>query len=254
MKFRLRPILSEIKELYLKPISNKRFEDYISKLHGDSKGDLALPIGGFNPMAKQHIIAKIDELEKIEAEKLMEEVIEGLNSNLEISSQQEILVVLNIADDLKGGWTNYYTTDFDSKFKLNAFVKRNFCVPYFWTSEVFTEEIIRKRTKEYVNRIIFRLENPQPVTLEQHLEQEIYVATNTNGIINEAENSLFREIETYFLNNKHSDEYDKIFNFFYGDKGSENLGFKKYGIKDANGYDFAKIISERRKTTPYQCV
>lgn len=249
MKFRLRPILSEIKELYLKPISNKRFEEYISKLQGDSKGDLVLPIGGFNPMAKPHIVNKIEELENINAEKIMKEVIEELNSKLTKSNQQEILVVLNIADDLKGGWTNYYTTDFDSKFKLNAFVKRNFCVPYFWTSEVFTEEIIRKRTKEYISRIIYRLENTQPITLEQHLEQEIYVATNTNGIVNEAENSLFREIETYFLKNRHSDEYDKIFNFFYGDNGSENLGFKKYGIKDVSGYDFAKIISARRKTT-----
>ena len=249
MKFRLRPILSEIKELYLKPISNKRFEDYISKLQGDSKGDLALPIGGFNPMAKEHIVDKIDELENIDAEKIMEEVIKELNSNLANPNQQEILVVLNIADDLKGAWTNYYTTDFDSKFKLNAFVKRNFCVPYFWTSEVFTEDIIRKRIKESINRTIYRLENPQPITLEQHLEQEIYVASNTNGIVKKTENPLFKEIETYYLNNRNSDKYDRIFNFFYGDKGSENLGFKKYGIKDMNGYEFAKIISERRKTT-----
>lgn len=247
MKFRLRPILSEIKELYLKPISNKRFEDYISKLQGGSKGDLALPIGGFNPMAKEHMINKINELENIDAEKIMEDTIESLNSNIKQSNSKEIIVVLNIADDLKGGWTNYYTTDFDSKFKLNAFVKRNFCVPYFWTSEVFTQEIIRKRTKEYISRIIYRLENPQPVTLEQHLEQEIFVATNTNGKVYEAENILFKEIESYYLNNRHSDEYDKIFNFFYGDNGSENLGFKKYGIKEVNGYDFATIISERRK-------
>lgn len=81
------------------------------------------------------------------------------------------------------------------------------------------------------------------------MEQEIYVASNTNEIAIEVNHSLFKEIESYFLLNKDSDEYDRIFNFFYGDKGSGNLGYKEYGIKDGNGCDFAKVISERRKTT-----
>ena len=116
MKFELRPILSEIKGLYLKPISNNRFKEYTSKLQGNSKGDLSLPIAGFNPMAKEHIIQKIEELESLKAEMILKDVIEEFNANLEKTNSRKIKVVLNIADDLKGGWTNFYSTDFDSKF------------------------------------------------------------------------------------------------------------------------------------------
>lgn len=44
MKFQLRPILSEMKEWYSKPISAYRFNEYLSKLQGATKEDLVLPI------------------------------------------------------------------------------------------------------------------------------------------------------------------------------------------------------------------
>lgn len=245
MKFQIRPILSEIKDLYSKPISTERFKEYISKLQGDTKGDLALPISGFNPMAKNHILTKIDELERIGAEEIMKETIEEFNLTLNKSIGQVYLVALNIADDLKGGWTNYYSTDFDSKFKLSAFVNRKFCVPYFWTSESYSSEIVKKRTIEYLNRTLFRQNNPQPKTLEDHIEQEVFVAkTDHENYKNYNEESV-SSVEKYYLEHKNTEEYDRIFNFFYGDEGSENLGYKKYGITALKGYDYAKLISRK---------
>ena len=246
----LKPILSEIKEFYSKPISPERFTEYISRLQGGTKGDLALPISGFNPMAKNHVLKKIDELEQLRAEKLMHQTISEFNSRLrESTTGEEFLVVLNIADDLKGGWTNYYSTDFDSKFKLNAFVNRKFCVPYFWTSECYSIEIIKNRTTAYLSRTLYRLKNPKPKTLEEHLEQEIYSMTKEEDSQQELKETDFEEIENYYSENKNSEEYDRIFNFFYGDKGSQNLGYKKYGITKPLGYDYVKLISKRRKTT-----
>jgi len=247
MKFQLRPILSEIKELYLKPISNSRFKEYMAKLQGGTKGDLVLPISGFNPMAKKHIIQKIEELENIGAETIMEKTVRVFNSNLTQSNDDVIKVVLNIADDLKGAWTNFYSTDFDSKFKLSAFVNRKFCVPYFWTSETYTKELIRIRTTEYLSRTLYQLNNPKPKRLEEHVEQEIFVSKNTqdNALIYDRFN--VEEIENYYSKNKNSEEYDLIFNFFYGDMSSENLGYKSYGIKDMTGFDYAKFIAMKRK-------
>jgi len=249
MKFQLKPILSEIKDLYSKPISTERFKEYISKLQGGTKGDLALPIAGFNPMAKEHILQKISELEGHKAETIMEETIKEFNIKLDDSHSKEITVVLNIADDLKGGWTNFFSTDFDSKFKLNAFVSRKFCVPYFWTSESYSRELIKSRTLEYLNRTLYRLNNPQPKTLEEHLEQEIFSVTVENNCYQNYKEANFRKIENYYSENKQSEEYDRIFNFFYGDEGSESLGYKKYGIERPLGYEYAKQISKVRRTT-----
>lgn len=249
MRFQLKPILSEMKELYSKPISVERFKEYISKLQGGTKGDLTLPIGGFNPMAKEHILQKISELESHNIETIMEEIIKEFNIKLDDSHSKEITVILNIADDLKGGWTNFYTTDFDSKFKLNAFVSRNFCVPYFWTSESYSTELIKNRTLEYLNRTLYRLNNQQPKTLKEHLEQEIFSVTLENNCYQASKESDFVKIGGYYIENKQSEEYDRIFNFFYGDEGSESLGYKKYGIEKPLGYEYAKQISKIRKTT-----
>jgi len=66
--FRLKPILGEMKELYQGPVSPDRFKNYLSKLQGSTDQDLALPIAGFNPMAKGHVLEKIEELEALGAE------------------------------------------------------------------------------------------------------------------------------------------------------------------------------------------
>jgi len=247
MKFLLRPILSEMRDLYSRPISPERFEEYLAKLEGGNKGELTLPISGFNPMAKEHILSKIDELEKLEAEKLMQKSIDEFNSALKKESSEEYLVVLNIADDLKGAWTNYYSTDFDSKFKLNGLIARKFCLPYFWASENYSPGLIKRRTFAYMLRTIYRVDNLKPKTLEEHLKQEIYVATQIGQSNGEAENLDPKAIETFYRENRKSVEYDKIFNFFYGDKGSESLGYKKYGIQGLTGYGYAEIIASRMK-------
>lgn len=247
MIFRLRKILSEVKELYSKPASPDRFKAYITKLQGGTKGDLALPITGFNPMAKDHILTKIEALEKLAAEDIMQESINKFNAILKDSNDDEITVLLNIADDLKGGWTNYYTTDFDSKFKINAFVKRQFCVPYFWSSESYSQEKIETRTLDYLSRTLYRINNPQPVSLEEHLNQEIFVAQLGNSQAMTYNQADYVEAESYYLEHKHSEKYDRIFNFFYGDEGSISVGYKSFGSRPILGFDYSKIVAEKRK-------
>ncbi|MEL7123458.1 MAG: hypothetical protein AAFO07_28690, partial [Bacteroidota bacterium] len=94
MKFELRPILAEMKELYLQPLSVNRFKEYIARLQGDTKGDLSLPISGFNPMAKEHILQKIEELERLEAEQIMQEVIEEFKTTTIFTSFPSLIVAL----------------------------------------------------------------------------------------------------------------------------------------------------------------
>ena len=242
MKFQLKPILSEMKALYAEPVSVDRFQTYISKLQGKSKGDLALPIGGFNPMAKSHVLEKIDQLEHLETESVMEQTITVFNQQIENPPTETITVVLNLADDLKGGWTNFYSTDFDSKFKLNALVNRHFCVPYFWTSETYSKSLIQNRTLEYLKRTLYRQRHPQPITLEDHLNQEVFSLCTDETDKQHILNGDFDELEKYYSENKQTEDYDKIFHFFYGDQGSDSLGYKKYGLSNLLGFDYARRI------------
>lgn len=245
MKFEILPIIDTMLELYEKPRSIERFQAYISILQGTTK-DLVIPITGFNPMAKEHLLKKLAALKDMKAERLMQDVIDEIN--IEYRNERDLKVIkvaLNLADDLKGGWTNRYTTDYDSKFKIHAMVKRNFCTPFLWASEPFSEILIRRTTLEYVTRTIYWQANTNPKTLKEHIEQEVFVAKKNNNeseIINSAE---FEILDNFYSKHKHSDEYSLVFNFLYGDNASKSLAFPVYGISEhLNGFDYARIIGK----------
>ncbi len=91
-----------------KPRTLERFQEYLKTLQGDTKGDLVMPISGFNPMAKEHILQKLTELKTLNAEEIIHETLFELNNKLTHQPNDKIFkVALNLADDFKGGWTNH---------------------------------------------------------------------------------------------------------------------------------------------------
>ena len=247
MTFELLPIIDKMLEIYQKPRNFDRFQDYLSLLQGETKGDLAVPISGFNPMAKEHVVEKLLELKDLKAEHIIEETIFELNkSDILREAKNDIFKVsLTLSDDLKGGWTNRFTTDYDSKFKLNALINRHFCTPVFWTSENFDSILIRERTLEYAFRTIHWLSKPKPKTLKEHVEQEVFVAKQIKY------QSKKEPCDVSFLNDfyekyKETDGCSIIFNFFYGDEASEQLGFKTYGIGEEYNQYFLSLYNLRK--------
>lgn len=248
MTFELIPIIDPLIEFYAKPRSRGRFQEYLSILQGDKKGDLTLPISGFNPMGKEHVLQKLKELKELNAEPIIQDILENINATLtQEQDTRTFQVILNLADDLKGGWTNVYTTDYDSKFKINALVTRAFCTPFIWTSENYTDQLIRNRTLEYVYRTIYWLTNPKPRTLEDHVKQEVYVAGRSKIKSDYPDASDLQLLKNFYLKYRDSDDYGVIFNFFYGDIASKSLEFSVHGITGkANGFDYAKVIHSQK--------
>ena len=70
MTAELLPIIETMLDFYQKPRTPERFQAYLQLLQGSTKNDLALPIGGFNPMGKEHVSEKLIELQKIDAERI----------------------------------------------------------------------------------------------------------------------------------------------------------------------------------------
>ena len=198
-------------------------------------------------MAKEHISQKIKELKDVDAEKLINQVLEALNVEFESQDSKIIKVVLNLADDMKGGWTNHYTADFDSKFKLNALVTRNFCTPHIWSSENYNETLVKQRAQEYVYRTIYWLTNSKLNTLEDYLKQEIYVCQRTGKNPKPKVMEKCDFIEQFYRENREQDDYSMLFNFFYGDIASKSLNYPAYGIRDINGYEYAALLANKGK-------
>ena len=248
MSFQLIPIVDRMLELYAQPRSPQRFQEYLAMLRESPKGDMVLPIAAYNPMAKDQVVAKLRELRAIDAEALIEETLEEINSKIADELKgASIGVVLNMADDLLGGWTNHYTTDYDSKFKLHAIASRNFCTPFFWTSEQYSPELIRLRTCEYAYRTLYWYQQglTRPRSLQDHLEQEIFVASCCQAVTENKSADDLAVLQQFYQTHQQSEDYSLIFNFFYGDVASHSLGFKTHGLSTrVNGYEFAVAVAK----------
>ena len=230
-----------MEEIYRIPIGQERFRAYINILNGGDKGKLAVPIGGYNPMAKEVVLERLLKMKNLGAEEIAEEALFEINKKLE-NSEKVIKVGLNLVDDLGGAWSNFYQTKYESIFKFNGVFNYDFCAPYFWMSEEITEELIRERTKAYVWRTVFWLYYAKPTNLISHLNQEIFVCVNMES----AEDEIPTEIEhlkLYYQIHEQSTDFSRIFNFFYGDEASTSINHPTFGIGEKNGFDLAKSIA-----------
>lgn len=243
MKFELLPILDTMEVLYSLPRNQKRFEHYLFLLQGPKKEDLILPIGGFNPMGKENVLQKLRELKTLGAEAILSEEMENVNANITSNATQNISVAINLSDDVGGLWSNLYTSDYTNKFDFNAIARRNFCTPYFWTSEEFSKELIAVRSKEYMYRTLHWLEHGKPITLEDHINQEVFVERKTFGENKKSPKSHVERIEQFYMENKQSEDYNLIFNFLYGDVASKALGYSCHGMEERSGFRYARHLA-----------
>lgn len=245
MEFKLTPILDQMAALYRLPRSRRRFEDYLQMLQGESKADLVLPIAGYNPMAKENALLKLEALQALRAESIIEIELADINKQLQDKDQRVIEVVINLADDVGGAWSNLYTTDYTSKFAIGPLVKRNFCTPYFWTSENYTEASIIQRAREYVFRTVYVIKNGSPKCLEDFFNQEVYVQLNATTKRQGVEVEDFAKVEEFYLAHLSSEDYNLIFNFFYGDEASQELAYTRYGMDEQAGFAYAKYMAKK---------
>ncbi|MGD1893626.1 MAG: hypothetical protein ACFB15_23910 [Cyclobacteriaceae bacterium] len=247
MKFELISVLSTIERLYDLPRTRERFNKYLYLLQGDTKNEMVLPIASFNPMGKELATEKLKRLIQLNAESIAAQELARINSTLEKHPHRTIRVALNLADDVEGSWSEYYSTDYKSKFEIASLVKRNFCTPIFWTRESVTEEIIVQRVREYVFRTLFWVHRGPPKSLQDCLEQEIYVQANSTDEISLPKNQDFGNTEKFLSEHADSEDYNVKFNFFYGDEASKSLEYATYGILPYEGFEYAKFLAKRKQ-------
>ena len=82
MQFTLLPILSKMKTLYQLPRTRERFEAYLFMLQGTQKTDMILPIGGYNPMGGEYILSKLNKLQNLDAEQIIQAELEKINTKI----------------------------------------------------------------------------------------------------------------------------------------------------------------------------
>lgn len=238
MQFQLLPLLDTMIAFYRQPRGRERFEDYLRLALNDARDAPQRPIFIYNPMGREHVLAQLEVLHRLEAERLAAEEIEGVNIRLPAEgtaagAPRRIEVGLNLADDLLGGWTNRYTTDYSLRFprKLTA-LHRHYCTPIFWTSDQLSTALIRRRVGEALWRSVYWFSPNGGVshTLEDHLRQEDFVrhrmAGQFSGLLSTASTALRARYETYRLTQGPA----HVLAILYGDFAAESLGHRALGV------------------------
>ena len=242
--FELIPILDKMIELYEMPRNQERFKKYLNMLQGDTAADMIIPIASYNPMGNDYVLQRIQELKEMKAESILQDVIEDVNSEYSKNEEDAYKVVINVIDDLGGAWSQYCTTDYTQRFKLSPLIKRNFCTPYYWTSESYDEDLLKVRALRQMNRTIYQIKNGSPKTLQEHIHQELLINKNINAS-NNLENLIeLDNIKGFFNTHRESEDYALIFNFLYGDVASKAMGYKCWGIGENGGNLFISAMSE----------
>jgi hypothetical protein len=77
--------------------------------------------------------------------------------------------------------------------------------------------------------------------------QEIFVSKQTASGIEEV-GVDFSAMHQFYVQHENASEYNVIFNFFYGDNGSQSLGFPTYGLKSKmTGFEYAACMAGKQK-------
>lgn len=245
MPYQIMPLLQRMEQFYQLPRDRQRFETYLEMMLDKDRKDIELPIASFNPMGKELVLAKINELRVARAEIVLEEEVANFNARHTQAFARNISVAINLVDDVGGAWSSRYSTDYTSKFVSSATLKRNFCLPFFFTSETFDEASVRLRIREYLYRTYYGLQNPPPTTLAEHLAQEVYVQQMVEAPPISSDKEAFALMETRAKEFAQSTDYNLIFNFFYGDPACEVLNYKTYGLPHNAGFKYAALLAQK---------
>src|SRR5262245_26367395 len=99
------------RELYRMPRGMERFQAYLKTMVDANTGDLALPLVAMNPMGKDHVPALIDRLLELRADDVGEAAVSMAGEKItDVPGQFKVGLV--VSDDLRGGWTERYTSEF----------------------------------------------------------------------------------------------------------------------------------------------
>ena len=234
------------RDLYSLPRGWERFQAYLRTMTDEQTGDLALPLVAMNPMGKDHVPALLDDYLRLDADRAAERAVSDLADGHQ-DVQAAFKVGLVIADDLKGGWTNRYASEFSSRFETRAIHKRGWLLGILWTSEIASTETAVSEARMTVHRGAYLERHGEAHTLREMLVQEGFVGAKAGceGPVLDVDDLAYTRVVIGPL----LDARDRatIIASLFGDAAARDLGYPPRGLSPRAG--FALALSEARTPT-----
>jgi hypothetical protein len=246
MKLSFLPLLQIQRDLYALPRGIERFREYIKTMTDPETGDLALPLVAMNPMGKEHVPALIDHYIALDAEGIAADATaKAVAVQTSNSLPNEYKVSLVVSDDLKGGWTNRWASEFGHRIEGAAITKRGFITAILWTSEPASIQTVRDGVLTSIYREEYLQSHRAPKTLREMLEQEGYAMARAGCTTPALDKEDLEYTRTVIA--PHLDAHDRatVIPCLFGDVAATALGYPPQGLTDRAG--FALALHDARK-------
>lgn len=241
-------LLKIARDLHDLPRGMERFQEYLRTMKNGLEDDVDLvPLLVMNPMGREHVAARLDELLALDAESIARDALketEPLFAPL-IADFELLRHGLTILDDVHGGWTNRILTDASIRFNTEAVFKRPWIVSHWLVSETPTMEGVRQRVKCAAARIAHTLRHGVPKTLGEIMIQEGW-AEAYGGVQRALDQDDLEYTRHVLESHRSSSSYPVIIAAMYGDAVARVLGYPPLGVSENAG--FALALSEKEET------
>ena len=245
------PLLQVQRDLYALPRGMERFREYIRTMTDATTGDLALPLVAMNPMGKDHVPALIDAYLALGAEKIAQDSVDNVRragalapafpATAEAVARRtnDYKVGLVVSDDLKGGWTNRWASEFSHRIEYAAITRRGWIVGILWTSEPASTQNVRDAVLTSVYRVDYLQTHPAPKTLGEMLDQEGYAMARagcTTPALEDDDLDYTREVVAPL---RQATDRATVMACLFGDRAAKALGYETRGLSDRAGLALA---------------
>lgn len=230
MKLDFVPLLQTQRELYRIPRGMDRFRQYLRTMINWETEEMKLPLFIMNPMGKDHVPEFIDALLAFDAENVAAQAVREAAPRLKhiLGTWQVALVV---ADDLAGGWTNRYASEFSHRFQSHGLYQAGWLIGILWTSDQPpSPRITREEVLTSVFRAAYVEQHGVAQTLRQRLAQEghaMAMAGCTPPTLDAEDLEYSREVIAPFLD---TTDMRTAIECLYGDAAGSTLGFTPRGL------------------------
>jgi hypothetical protein len=261
MKLDYVPLLPVQRELHTIPRTElvngkpRRFLEYLRTMTTADGNALTLPpLVAINPMAKDHVTGRLDELLAVDADGIAARAASEAATEL-ADEPGEFKATLIVVDDWMGPWTNRAAHEFDLRFRqgpagrLPRWATDHWIAGVVYSSEPVTDRAVREAIRAAVFRVAYVRRHGAARTLRDMLAQEGWVMARagcTTPALDSEDIQYTREVLVPYLD---ATDMRTAVECLFGDEAARALGFTPRGLSPWAGLALA-LHDARAKPEP----
>ena len=157
---------------------------------------------------------------------------------------REYRVALVVSDDLKGGWTNRWASEYSHRIEGAAITKRGWLVGLLWTSEPASAQSVREAVLTSIFRTEYLQTHAAPVTLGEMLDQEGHAMWRAGCTTPQLDDDDLAYTRSVIDPLRGARDRATVMACLFGDTAAKALGYPPHGLTERAG--LALALSEAR--------